>query len=186
MKKRALIPISALVGALLLALVATMTSFVAERNLAYAQTSSDIATLSNLRVSTGTLSPAFDPADLPEGNGETSGAAHAYTVNVRHSVSSLTVSATKTDRNASVAYIINGGTPGNSGRIDLAVGDSNVVLVEVTAEDRTEQKFYRVTVNRASSTASNDATLSTLTVRTRYDHQSYYFGHKVRVLGGPD
>ena len=52
MKKKAFIPISALVGALLLAIIAAMTPFVAERNLAYAQTNSDIATLSSLRVST--------------------------------------------------------------------------------------------------------------------------------------
>ena len=38
MNKKTFIPISALIGALLLALVATMTPFVAERNLAYAQT----------------------------------------------------------------------------------------------------------------------------------------------------
>ena len=167
MKKKAFIPISALVGALLLAIIATMTPFIAERNLAYAQTNSDIATLSRLTVSTGALSPAFDPADLPSdgGNDGTSvESAHPYTVNVRHSVSSLTVSATKTDRNASVAYIVNGGTPGNSGRISLAIGNANVVVVSVTAEDATNQKFYEVTVTRASSTASDDATLSALSV----------------------
>ena len=167
MKKKAFIPISALVGALLLAIIATMTPFIAERNLAYAQTNSDIATLSNLRVNPGTLAPAFDPADLPSdgGNDGTSVTnAHPYTVNVRHSVNSLTVSATKTDRNASVAYIVNGGTPGNSGRISLAIGNANVVVVRVTAEDATTQKFYEVTVTRASSTASGDATLSALSV----------------------
>ena len=160
MKKRALIPISALVGALLLMLVATMTSFVAERNLAYAQTNSDIATLANLRVSPGTLSPAFDPADLATGTGA-EGSPHLYTVNVRHGVNSLTVSATKTDRNASVAF---SGGVGTTGHINLAVGSSNVLTITVTAEDRTTQKFYRVTVTRASSTASSDATLDTLTV----------------------
>ena len=164
MKKKAFIPISALVGALLLAIIATMTPFIAERNLAYAQTNSDIATLSRLTVSTGTLSPAFDPADLSVPDGGTSTNPHAYTVNVPNSVSSLTVSATKTDRSATVAYIVNGGTPGNSGRMSLAIGASNVVVVEVTAEDATTQKFYQVTVTRASSTASNDATLSILTV----------------------
>ena len=163
MKKKAFIPISALVGALLLAIIAAMTPFVAERNLAHAQISSDIATLSNLRVSTGTLSPDFDPAKLPAGDGEEVDEAHAYEVNVRNSVKSLTVSATKTDRNASVTYTVNS-VESNTGRIDLGFDTPNVVLVTVTAEDRTEQKFYQVTVNRANRTDSNDATLSTLSV----------------------
>ena len=168
MKKKAFIPISALVGALLLAIIAAMTPFVAERNLVYAQTNSDIATLSRLTVNPGTLAPAFDPAKLFTGEDENSDGttdtnAHPYTVNVRHSVNSLTVSATRTDRNASVAYAVNG-TASNTGRINLAVGNDNVVLVTVTAEDRTTQKFYQVTVTRASSTASDNATLSTLSV----------------------
>ena len=163
MKKKAFIPISALVGALLLAIIAAMTPFVAERNLAYAQTNSDIATLSGLRVSPGTLAPAFDPANLPGGDGA-SGSPHLYTVNVRNIVNSLTVSATKTDRNATVAYIVNDGTPSTSGRIDLGIGNANIVVVRVTAEDATTVKFYQITVNRANSTASDDATLSELTV----------------------
>ena len=170
MKKKAFIPISALVVALLLAIIAAMTPFVAERNLAYAQTNSDIATLSRLTVSPGTLSPVFDPAKLIEVAGDgSSGTPYEYTVNVRHSVSSLTVSATKTDRNATVAYIVNDGTdgtPSTSGRISLAVGDSNVVVVRVTAEDGVidNRKYYRVTITRASSTASPDATLDGLSV----------------------
>ena len=42
MNRKAFIPISALLGALLLALVAAMTPFVAERNLAYAQMMDDM------------------------------------------------------------------------------------------------------------------------------------------------
>ena len=164
MKKKAFIPISALVGALLLAIIAAMTPFVAERNLAYAQTNSDIATLSRLTVSTGALSPAFNPAKLSVPDGGAVGTPHAYTVNVRNGISSLTVSATKTDSNATVAYIVNGGTPSTSGLIDLGIGGSNVVVVRVTAEDARTQKFYQVTVTRASSTASDDATLSALSV----------------------
>ena len=98
-----------------------------------------------------------------DGPGVSMGTAHPYTVNVRHGVESLTVSATRTDRNASVAYAVNGAVS-NTGLISLAVGNDNVVLVTVTAEDRTTQKFYQVTVTRASSTASDDATLMTLSV----------------------
>ena len=43
MKNKAFTPISALIGALLLTLVAAMTPFVAERNLAYAQTADSTA-----------------------------------------------------------------------------------------------------------------------------------------------
>ena len=64
MKKKTFIPISALVGALLLTVIAAMTSFVAGPSLAYAQVDSDVATLSALKVSSGTLMPAFDPNAL--------------------------------------------------------------------------------------------------------------------------
>ena len=40
----------------------------------------------------------------------------------------------------------------------------NVITIAVTAEDRGGPKFYQVTVTRASSTASDNATLSTLSV----------------------
>ena len=48
----------------------------------------------------------------------------------------------------------------------MAVDAPNVVVVRVTAEDGLtgNRKYYRVTVNRASSTASNDATLGMLMV----------------------
>ena len=164
MKKKAFIPISALVGALLLVIIATMTPFVTERNLAYAQTNSDIATLSRLAVSPGTLSPAFNAAALSVPDGGAVGSPHLYTVNVPNSVDDLTVTAIKTDRNASVAYTVNGGTPGTSGRIELDPGPDNVVLVTVTAEDATTQKFYQVAITRAVFDAADDATLSELMV----------------------
>ena len=161
MKKKTFIPISALVGALLLTVIAAMTSFVAGPNLAYAQVDSDVATLSALSVSSGTLTPAFDPNALI-GTGVDAENAHTYTVNVPHSVKSLTVSATSTDRNASVAF---SGGVGSTGRITLGVG-SNDILITVTPEnaDTTENKYYRVTVTQASSFASTNATLSELTV----------------------
>ena len=161
MKKKTFIPISALVGALLLTVIAAMTSFVAGPSLAYAQVDSDVATLSALKVSRGTLTPAFDPNALI-GTGEDTQNAHVYTVNVPHSVKSLTVSATSTDRNARVAF---SGGVGITGRITLEVGGDNSILITVTPEDAdAAKKYYRVTINQASSGASDDATLATLTV----------------------
>ena len=163
MKKKAFIPISALVGALLLAVIAAMTPFVAGPNLAYAQVDSDVATLSALRVSSGTLLPAFDPSPIAlalTGAG-TSDNPHSYTVNVQHALTSLTVSATKTDRNASVAF---SGGVGSTNRITLEIGDGNEIDITVTAENAIAMKVYRVTVTRASATASTDATLMLLTV----------------------
>ena len=161
MKKKTFIPISALVGALLLAVIAAMTSFVAGPNLAYAQVDSDVATLSALSVSRGTLMPPFDAADLPLGDGTTEALAHAYTVNVPHAVESLTVSATSTDRNASVAF---SGGVGSTNRIEPGVG-SNAIVITVTPENAdAPKKYYQVTVNRASATDSTDATLMALTV----------------------
>ena len=43
--------------------------------------------------------------------------------------------------------------------MDLIVGD-NVITIAVTAEDRGDAKNYQVTVTRASSAASSNATLS--------------------------
>ena len=53
MNKKAFIPISALLGALLLALVAAMTPFVAERNVAHAQTAASIP-VGGERITIGT------------------------------------------------------------------------------------------------------------------------------------
>ena len=60
MNKKAFIPISALLGALLLALVAAMTPFVAERNLAYAQMMDDIMYAENGDAPVATFT-AMDP-----------------------------------------------------------------------------------------------------------------------------
>ena len=176
MKKKAFIPISALVGALLLAVIAGMTPFVAERNLAYAQTDSDVATLRSLSVNPGTLIPEFDPTKLAVGAdhsgtapdldaGESEASAHAYEVNVRNDIDSLTVSAATTDSRASVQYKIDSGTYSNDRSIDLSLG-LTVILVQVTAENglTEDQKYYQITVNRARTDASPDATVSTLTV----------------------
>ncbi|MBA4207693.1 MAG: hypothetical protein C0457_22135, partial [Polymorphum sp.] len=106
-----------------------------------------VATLSNLVLSQGTLDPVF-------ASGTTS-----YTASVGNAVTSLTVTPTVTDANATVTVNTVPVTSGNaSGAINLTVG-SNIITVVVTAEDGTTTETYTVDVTRAGAT---DATLSNL------------------------
>ncbi|MCR2803559.1 endo-alpha-N-acetylgalactosaminidase family protein [Paenibacillus soyae] len=89
---------------------------------------SNDATLSDLTVSAGALSPAFS-------SGTTS-----YSVNVANSVSSMTIAATANDSAATVS---------GAGAKALSVG-ANTFHVVVTAEDGT-QKTYTIAVTRASA-----------------------------------
>ena len=94
------------------------------------------ATLSALTLSTGTLTPPFDPATS------------TYTADVEDTVASITITATATDDGATVTV---DGTPTASGSpsasISLAEGD-NTVSVVVTAEDGSTTETYTVTVTR--------------------------------------
>ena len=99
------------------------------------------ATLASLTVSSGTLTPTF--------NANTT----SYTVAVGNSIENITINATATHPNATIA---------GTGAKTLNVG-ANPFDIVVTAEDGTTTKTYTVTVTRA---ASNDATLSSLTVST--------------------
>ena len=84
----------------------------------------------------------------------------SYTASVAYSVSQTTVTPTVNDSGAS--YVIKlDGVNDSDGTISLAVG-SNVITVEVKAEDGDTTKTYTVTVTRAA--ASTDATLSGLTL----------------------
>ena len=86
----------------------------------------------------------------------------SYTAQVANSVSQTTVSPTVNDSGAS--YVIKrGGVTDADGVISLRVG-SNVITVEVTAEDDTTTRTYTVTVTRAAP-PSTDATLRRLTLR---------------------
>jgi Leucine-rich repeat (LRR) protein/Tol biopolymer transport system component len=107
------------------------------------------ATLRSLTVSTGTISPVFS-------SGTTS-----YTANVLNSITSVTVTPTVNQANATVTV---NGVAVSSGAasvpISLNVGDNTITLI-VTAQDGTTRAGYMLTVTRA---ASNDATLSNLTI----------------------
>ena len=85
----------------------------------------------------------------------------SYEVSVAHDVEQTTVTATATDDGASYAVKL-GEETDEDGTFELAVG-SNVVSVEVTAEDGETTRTYTVTVNRADPPVlSTDATLSSL------------------------
>ncbi len=110
---------------------------------------SSIATLNNLTVSSGTLSPVFAINTF------------FYNNNVTNNTSSITVTPTLTDNTATVTVngtIVNSGTA--STPLPLVVGN-NIITILVTAVDGITQNAYTVTVNRAQSTT---ATLSGLGV----------------------
>ena len=84
----------------------------------------------------------------------------SYSASVAYSVSQTTVTPTVNDSGAS--YVIKlGGVEDADGVIPLSVG-SNVITIEVTAEDDDTTQTYTVIVTRASP--STDATLSALTL----------------------
>ena len=85
----------------------------------------------------------------------------SYTVEVANSVSQTTVTPTVNHSGASYVIKLRGVTD-SDGVISLAVG-SNIITIEVTAEDTTTTRTYTVTVTRAAP-PSTDATLSALTL----------------------
>ena len=112
---------------------------------------SNVATLGNLTISQGTLTPAFAP-----------GTAN-YTATVANGVTSMTVTPTVTENHATVT--VNGqavisGSPSQS--LGLNVG-ANTITIVVTAQDTTTTRTYTITVTRAAA-LSNDATLGSLTI----------------------
>ncbi len=85
----------------------------------------------------------------------------SYTASVANSVSQTTVTPTVNDDGAT--YVVKlGGVSDADGTVSLSVG-SNVITVEVTAEDGQTTRTYTVTVTRAAP-PSTDATLSALTL----------------------
>jgi gliding motility-associated-like protein len=99
---------------------------------------SNDATLANLTVSAGTLTPAFTTATT------------SFTAAVSNTTTSVTVTPVTTDTGAGVK--VNGTTVASgtsSGSISLVVGD-NTITTEITAEDGVTIGTYTLTVNRAS------------------------------------
>lgn len=114
-----------------------------------ATASSTDATLSNLTINQGTLSPTF-------ASGTTS-----YSASVAYTVTSINVTPTVNQGNATVTVNGTTTTSGSAQSIPLAVG-SNSISVVVTAQDGSTTKTYTLIVNRA--TASTDANLSGLAI----------------------
>ncbi|MDQ0640272.1 gliding motility-associated-like protein [Pedobacter sp. W3I1] len=98
------------------------------------------ADLTNLVLSSGTLSPVFAPATT------------SYTASVGNATNSITLTPTVSDAAATVT--VNGTTVASgspSAAIPLAVG-SNTITTVVTAPNGTTTKTYTVTVTRGAST----------------------------------
>ena len=95
---------------------------------------SNDATLSGLVLSAGTLSPTFSASTT------------SYTASVKNSVTSITITPTKSESNSTVVqYLGATGTTAFSGPISLG---ANVIRIVVTAQDGTV-KTYTVTVTKA-------------------------------------
>ena len=183
MNKKAFIPISALMVALLLSLVAAMTPFVAEDNSAYAQVNAQTdSTLSNLTLSTGELN---EPLNL-------SGASptRAYTASVPNGTGRITVSATPNILGAQVSIkygaantftagttslIAAGGNNATGGSVPLEVGVTQIGIevkaLSYAATDDTATagvdesslvSVYTIAVTRLVAGLSNKAALTAL------------------------
>jgi hypothetical protein len=106
------------------------------------------ANLSGITLSSGPLEQSFSPTTI------------SYTASVPYSVSSITVTPTVNQSDATVkvnGVPVTSGTA--SGAINLNAG-SNVITAVVTAQDGTTTRTYTVNVTRAA--ASTDAALSGL------------------------
>jgi gliding motility-associated-like protein len=105
-------------------------------NILIASTNAD---LSNLHLSNGALSPAF------------SGTTTSYTAPVGNGVTSMTVTPTTSDANATIkvnGITVTSGTA--SSAIPLVVGPNTITMV-VTAQDGVTTKTYTLTVTRVPS-----------------------------------
>ena len=130
------------------------------------------ATLSGLTLSDVTLTFASATTD--------------YTASVANGVTQTTVTPTVNDDGA--AYTIKlDGVADADGVIPLAVG-SNVITIEVTAEDGNATRTYTVTVTRAAPPPSTDATLSNLALSGVYFGTFYpaTTGYNASVANGVD
>ena len=128
----------------------------------------DLSPLERLRVTVHGAAPA-PSTDAALSGLELTGAPIAfdpdttgYAASVANDVTETTVTATTRDGGASYAVMVDGVEDGN-GTVPLAEG-SNVIAVEVTAEDGETTKTYTVTVTRAAPPLSTDAALSGLTL----------------------
>jgi len=106
------------------------------------------AALSGVKLSNGTLSPAFASATT------------SYTASVANTVSTIAVTSITADTNATIKV---NGTAVASGMastpISLAEGAQTTITAVVTAQDGATTKTYTITVTRAPSANANLSTL---------------------------
>jgi hypothetical protein len=111
------------------------------------------ANLSNLTVSAGALSPAFDAATV------------SYTVNVPYGTTAITLTGSKADPTATLKYQKNTDTPQSTGSFTgLVSGD--VLKAKVTAQDGVTIRTYTVTVKAASLTSTGSSTADETALRS--------------------
>ena len=109
----------------------------------------------------------------------------SYDVNVANEVEQTTVTATANDGGATYAVKLGGVT--DEDRVILLDVGSNVITVEVTAEDGNTARTYTVTVTRAEPPLSTDATLSGLTLSgVDFTFASATTSYDVNVANGVD
>ena len=172
-KKKAFIPMSVLIGALLLALVAAMTSFVAEPDVAHAQTPSADATLSALTVvgapdttttapgtvTYSTLAPALD-TDASDG------LTREYKVRIPFDQTGVVVTPTTTVTGTIIR--VNGqvveSAASHSVSVASAIGSEFTVTIHVQAPLRSSTQTYTVKVYRERQQRSDNKNLASLGV----------------------
>ena len=133
---------------------------------------SDDATLRSLVLS-GVDFGAFDPATT------------GYTAGVANDVERATVTATTNEDGATYVVQLYGVVDAD-GTVELAVG-KNPISVVVTAEDGETARIYTVTVTRAASPLSTDATLKSLALSDApFTFASDTTSYDVNVSNGVD
>ncbi len=158
--RKTFLPIPALLGALLLALVATMTPFVADPDRAYAQASAN-ADLSNLTVVGAPSGTVYAGGDLAPTFGA---AVTEYTVRTIHNDTGITVTAPADDTGATVR--VNGvrtDATTNQAGVSIPPGATTNISIVVTAAAG-NTKTYTVKAYRNRPTLSSNADLSSLSI----------------------
>ena len=159
MNKRAFIPISALMGALLLALVAAMTPFVAGPNTAYAQAPSAVATLSNLTAVGSPNNELSASITFAEATNE-------YNLRIGFTDSGVIVTptaATGLPADQSQTIRVNGTVVESAAahNVPVAAGRTTPINIDVTAPAGNVNR-YTVKVYRNNQNLSDNANLSSL------------------------
>ena len=162
MKKKAFIPVSALIGVLLLTLVATMTLFIAEPDIAYAQAPLANADLNNLEVA-GSPDDANEENLLPSsGDGAFAAATTMYTVRIPFNDSGVDITATEDTADQTIKVNGTTVTSGTAHTVTgIASGTITTINIEVTAPAG-NKKVYTVKVYRERSPKSDNANLRSL------------------------